>query len=227
VWQLLLRERWWLEPRAGRSLPQRDQVSPSEIFVRVCEETIKGIGKFRGSDTPTFRAWLKEIRKGVTYRVKRAPPVDGVPLPGGFEPPDPRTPEPDGVANREMIDCMNRAMGYLDGRDQEILRLHYSDGLTFKQISLRLDDGRNAAALRKHVQRLRERLSQGIRLLAWMDRRGWPLIRNQALALWCLRAWSPARVARELDNIPEAAVRAWIKTIPAQLVDSPDPGDPL
>ena len=63
-------------------------------------------------------------------------------------------------------------------------------------------------------------------LLTWTDGRGGPPIRSQALGLWCLRAWSPARVARELD-VPEAAVLAWIQAIPARLADSPDPGDLL
>jgi DNA-directed RNA polymerase specialized sigma24 family protein len=125
-----------------------------------------------------------------------------------------------------MTERMNRAMGYLEDRDQEVLRLHYIDGLTFEQIAIRLDQGDNGARLRKQVQRLRERLHRGILLLTWMDRPGWPPIRSQALGLWCLRAWSPARVAREMD-IPEAAVRAWIKAIPTQLVDCPDPGDLL
>jgi hypothetical protein len=132
----------------------------------------------------------------------------------------------DGVAKGEQIEWMNRALGYLEDRDQEILRLHYFDGLTFEQIAVRLDQGSNAAALRKQVQRLRERLRRGIPLLSWADRQGGPSIRSQALGLWCLRVWSEARVARELD-IPEAAVLAWIKAIPAQFVDSPDPGDLL
>jgi hypothetical protein len=80
--------------------------------------------------------------------------------------------------------------------------------------------------LRQRAHRLLERLRRGIPLLTWTDRQGWPPIRSQALGLWCLRAWSPARVARELD-IPERAVLAWIKTVPAQLVDSPDSGDLL
>jgi hypothetical protein len=122
-----------------------------------------------------------------------------------------------------MTEWMNRAMGYLEPRDQEILRLHYIDGLTFEQISDRPDQGHNAAALRKRVQRLRERLQRGILLLTWIDGRGWPPIRSQALGLWCLRAWSPARVAQEMD-IPKAAVVAWIKTIPNRLVEPPDPG---
>jgi hypothetical protein len=98
--------------------------------------------------------------------------------------------------------------------------------LTFEQIAVRLDQGNNAVALRQQVQRLRERLRRGILLLTWMDRRGWPPIKSQALGLWCLRAWSPARVAQELD-IPKAAVVAWINSIPTQLVDSRDPGDLL
>jgi DNA-directed RNA polymerase specialized sigma24 family protein len=132
----------------------------------------------------------------------------------------------DGVAKREKIEWMSRAMGYLEDRDQELLRLHYFDELTFEQIAVRLDRGPNAAALRKQVQRLRERLRRGIPLLSWADGRGGPPIRSQALGLWCLRAWSPARVARELD-VPEAAVLAWIQAIPARLADSPDPGDLL
>jgi DNA-directed RNA polymerase specialized sigma24 family protein len=193
-------------------------------MVGVYEKAIRGIGKFRGSDRPTFRAWLKTILIRVTSRVKRTPSIDVVPLPDGYEPRDPRTPAGDGVATREMTDWMNRAMGYLERRDQEILRLHYINGLTFEQIADRPDQDHNAAALRKRVQRLRERLRRAIPLLTSIDRLGWPLIRSQALGLWCVRAWSPARVARELD-VPEAAVRAWIKTIPNQLVDSPDPGD--
>jgi RNA polymerase sigma factor (sigma-70 family) len=207
-------------------LPQGAQVSPSELVMRVYQKAIQGIGRFRGSDRPTFRAWLKKILSRVTYRAKWTPSIQEVPLSKVSEPPDPRTPVEDGVARREMTEWMNRAMGYLEDRDQEILRLHYFDGLTFEQIAARLDESPNAAALRKQVQRLRERLRRGIRLLAWMDRRGWPPIRSQALGLWCLRAWSPARVARKLD-IPEAAVRAWIKAIPTRLADSPDPGDLL
>jgi RNA polymerase sigma factor (sigma-70 family) len=224
LWGLLLEELWWLVRRAGKSLPQRAQVSPSEIVVGVYQNAIQGIGRFRGSDRPTFRAWLKKILNRVTNRVKRAPYVRVGPLLS--DPPDPRTPAEEGFARREMIEWMNRAMGCLEDRDQEILRLHYFDGLTFEQIAVRLDQSPNAAALRKQVQRLRERLHRGILLLSWIDRRGWPPIRSQALGLWCLRAWSPARVAREMD-IPEAAVRDWIKTIPTQLVDSPEPGDLL
>jgi hypothetical protein len=49
-----------LERRARRSLSQREQVSPSELVNRVYEKAIKCIGGFRGSDRPTFRAWLKK-----------------------------------------------------------------------------------------------------------------------------------------------------------------------
>jgi RNA polymerase sigma factor (sigma-70 family) len=200
------------------------QVSPSELVVGVYQRAVEGIRRFRGSDRPTFRAWLKRILIGVTNRAKRTPHIHVVPLPNVSEPPDPRTSVEDGVARRELIEWMDHAMGYLEDRDQEILRLHYFDGLTFEQIATRLGQGHNAAALRKQVQRHRERLRRGILLLTWMDGQGWPPIRSQALGLWCLRAWSPARVAREM-NIPEAAVLAWIKTIPARLVDSADPGD--
>jgi RNA polymerase sigma factor (sigma-70 family) len=207
-------------------LRDRAQVSPSEVVARVNERAIKGIPNFRGSDRPTFRAWLKKILIGVTNRAGRKPYVHEGSLLEGSEPPDRRTPVEDQIAKREKIEWMNRAMDYLEDRDQEILRLHYFDGLTFEQIADRLDQGRNAATLRKHVQRLRERLRRGISLLTWADGRHWPPIRSQVLGLWCLRAWSPARVARELD-VPEAAVLAWIKTIPADPVDSPEPGDLL
>ena len=119
---------------------------------------------------------------------------------------------------------MNRVLDFLEDRDQQLLRLHYVDGLTFEQVATRL--GQNAAALRQRAHRLLERLRRGVPLVIWTDRRRWAPIRSRALGLWCLRAWSPARVARELD-IPEAAVLAWIQAIPAQLVGSPDPGDLL
>jgi RNA polymerase sigma factor (sigma-70 family) len=221
----MLEEQWWLLRRAGR-LPRRVRRSPSEVVMDVFQQAIKGICKFRGSDRPTFRAWLKKILGGVTYREGRQPHVHEGPLLEGSDPPDRRTPVEDRVAKREQIEWMNRALGYLEDRDQEILRLHHCDGLTFEQIAGRLDQGQNAAALRQRAHRLLERLRRGIRLVTWADRQGGPSIRSQALGLWCLRAWSPARVARELD-IPEAAVLAWTKAIPAQLVDSPDPGDLL
>jgi RNA polymerase sigma factor (sigma-70 family) len=222
--RLLLEQQWWLVRGAGRLLPQRMRVSPSEIVARVYLQAIKGVAKFRGSDRPTFRAWLKRILIGVTNRVKRKHFVREVSFANAPDPPDPRTPVEDGVAKRERIEWMSRAMGYLEDRDQQILRQHYFDDLTFEQIAVRLDQGTSAAALRKQAERLRERLGRGILLLTWMDGRGWPPIRSQALGLWCLRAWSPGRVARELV-IPEAAVQDWIKKIPTRLVESPDPGD--
>jgi DNA-directed RNA polymerase specialized sigma24 family protein len=118
---------------------------------------------------------------------------------------------------------MNRVLDLLEDRDQQLLRLHYVDGLTFEQVAAR--QGQNAAALRQRAHRLLDRLRRGVPLMMWTDRRPGAPIRSRALGLWCLRAWSPARVARELD-IPEAAVMAWIKALPVQLRDSPDPGDP-
>jgi hypothetical protein len=73
--------------------------------------------------------------------------------------------------------------------------------------------------------RLLDRLRRGVPLVMWTDRRLRAPIRSDAPDLWCRRAWSPARVARELA-IPKAAVVSWIKALPVPLRDSPDPGDP-
>ena len=112
-----------------------------------------------------------------------------------------------------------RALAYLEDRDQQLLRLHYLDDLTFEQVAVRLNE--NAATLRQRAHRLLERLERGIPLLIWADRRRWAPIRSRAIGLLFLRAWSPPRVARELD-IPEAAVRAWLLGLPVGLRDTPD-----
>jgi RNA polymerase sigma factor (sigma-70 family) len=218
LWRLLLEEQWWLARRAGRLLPQRVRVSPSELVVGVYQQAIQGIRRFRGSDRPTFRAWLKKILIGVTNRVVRKPHVHEGPLREGSEPPDPRTPVEHGVANREKIEWMNRAMDYLEDRDQEILRLHYCDGLTFEQIAAQLEQ--SPAALRQRAHRLLERLRRGIPVLRAIHQRHWGPVRCQAIGLLLFRAWSRTRVARELD-IPEAALAAWIVNLPSR-IDDPD-----
>ena len=130
-----------------------------------------------------------------------------------------RTPAEARVARGELVEWMDRALAYLEDRDQQLLRLHYLDDLTFEQVAVRLNE--NAATLRQRAHRLLERLERGIPLLIWADRRRWAPIRSRAIGLLFLRAWSPPRVARELD-IPEAAVRAWLLGLPVGLRDTPD-----
>jgi hypothetical protein len=62
MWRLLLEEQWWLVRRAGKLVPQRVRASPSELVAGVYLQAIEGIRRFRGSDRPTFRAWLKKTR---------------------------------------------------------------------------------------------------------------------------------------------------------------------
>jgi RNA polymerase sigma factor (sigma-70 family) len=217
LWRLLLEEQWWLVRRAGRS-PRRVRRSPSELVVDVFQQAIKGIRRFRGSDRRTFRAWLKKILIGVTHRVPKAHLHEG-PLLERSEPTDPRTPVEDRVARREKIEWMDRAMGYLEDRDQEILRRHYCDGLSFEQIGTEL--GQSPAALRQRAHRLLERLRRGIPVLRAIHRRHWGPVHCRAIGLWLFRAWSKARVAREL-NIPEAALAAWIVNLPNRIDDSDD-----
>jgi RNA polymerase sigma factor (sigma-70 family) len=231
-------QRSWLWRQARRLWPRRldRQLSPSDLVQDANAAAARNIGRCTSRDKSGFRAWLREILVRTRNEKLRHLTADKrnvdreESFPGGSERgsalPEPRTPVGVRVARDELIRLMNHALDYLEDRDQELLRLHYFDGLTFEQIAVRLDQGPNAAALRQRSHRLLERLRRGIPLVTWADRRGGPSIRSQTLGLWCLRAWSPARVARELD-IPEAAVRAWIQAIPAQLVDSPDPGDLL
>jgi RNA polymerase sigma factor (sigma-70 family) len=219
LWRLLLEEQWWLLRRAARFLPQRVRASPSELVVGVYQQAVKDIRKFRGSDRPAFRAWLKKILIGVTNRVVRKPHVHEEPLLEGSEPPDPRTPVEGGVAKREKVEWMNRAMGYLEDQDQEILRLHYCDGLTFEQIGAQLEQ--SPAALRQRAHRLLERLRNGIPLLRAIHQRHWGPVRCQAIGLCLFRAWSRTRVAQELD-IPEAALVAWMVNLPGRIEDPDD-----
>src|SRR5262249_48941269 len=145
------------------------------------QEAARCIDQCRSRDRAGFRGWLRGILKRVRnealrYLTAKGRDVEGEePLPGdsarGSGLHEARTPVELRVARDELIRRMNDALVYLEDRDQELLRLHYFDGLTFEQIAIRLDQGQNAAALRKQVQRLRERLRRGIPLLTWADGR--------------------------------------------------------
>jgi RNA polymerase sigma factor (sigma-70 family) len=226
LWRLLEEQRSWMLPLARRLLPRGVKLGPSELVVGAYQAAIKGIHRFRSSDKPSFRAWLKTILVRVRNRwVRRRDGDREEPLPdgsGGSELRDPRAPVEDQLAIREKIEWMNRALDYLEDRDREILRLHYYDGLTFEQMGDRLDQ--SPAALRQRVHRLLERLRQGIPLLMAMHSRRWGPVRCRAIGWWHFRAWSRARVARELD-LPEAAVAAWIRDLPIRIRDADDRGD--
>ena len=214
--------------RAGVPDSDADDLAQEVLLV-----VFREVAKFDRRGPGAFRAWLRTILVRIRDQALRHLTADKrdvdreEPLPGdsarGSELHQLQTPAEVRVPRDELIEGMNRVLDFLEDRDQQLLRLHYVDGLTFEQVATRL--GQNAAALRQRAHRLLERLRRGVPLVMWTDQRRWAPIRSQALGLWCLRAWSPARVARELD-IPEAAVVSWIKALPVQLRDSPDPGDP-
>jgi RNA polymerase sigma factor (sigma-70 family) len=234
--RLLEEQGSWLWGQARRLWPRRldPKLSPSDLVQGVNQEAARSIGRCPSRNQSSFRAWLRTILVRIRDQALRHLTADKrdvdreEPLPGdsarGSELHQPQTPAEVRVPRDELIAGINRVLDFLEDRDQQLLRLHYVDGLTFEQVATRL--GQNAAALRQRAHRLLERLRRGVPLVMWTDQRRWAPIRSQALGLWCLRTWSPARVARELD-IPEAAVVAWIKTLPVELRDSPDPGDPL
>jgi RNA polymerase sigma factor (sigma-70 family) len=233
--QLIEGQRSWLERQARRLWPRRldRRYSPSDFVQEAHAAAARNIGRCPSQSKTGFRGWLKKILVRIRDQALRQ--VTAVkrnigreePLPGdsarGSALHETHTPVESRVARDELIGRMNCALVHLEDRDQELLRLHYLDGLTFEQLAVRLEQGHNAAALRQRTHRLLERLRKGIPLLTWSDGRGWPPIRSHALGLWRLRAWSPARVARELD-IPEAAVVAWIEAVPVHLRESTDPG---
>jgi RNA polymerase sigma factor (sigma-70 family) len=233
--RLLQEQDSWLRAHARRLWPRRldPKLSPSDLVQGVHQEAARSIGRCPSRNRPSFRAWLRTILVRIRDQALRhltAGKRDVAreePLPGdsarGSELRGCLTPAEVRVPRDELIGGMNRVLELLEDRDQQLLRLHYVDGLTFEQVATRL--GQNAAALRQRAHRLLERLRRGVPLVMWTDRRRWAPIRSRALGLWCLRAWSPARVARELD-IPEAAVVSWIRALPVQFRDSRDPGDP-
>jgi RNA polymerase sigma factor (sigma-70 family) len=233
--RLLQEQGSWLRAHARRLWPRRldPKLSPSDLVQGVHQEAARSIGRCPSRNQPGFRAWLRTILVRIRDQALRHLTADKrdvdreEPLPGnsarGSELRGPLTPAEVRVPREELIGGVNRVLDFLEDRDQQLLRLHYVDGLTFEQVATRL--GQDAAALRQRAHRLLERLRRGVPLVMWTDRRPGAPIRSRALGLWCLRAWSPARVARELD-LPEAAVRSWIQALPVQLRDPPDPGEP-
>ena len=229
--RLLQEQRSWLWWQARRLWPRRldPKLSPSDLVQGVNQAAARDIGRYIGRSKPSFRAWLREILVRVRNQWLRNLTADKrdvdreEPLPGdsarGSGLREARNSAEARVARGELVEWMDRALAYLEDRDQQLLRLHYLDDLTFEQVAVRLNE--NAATLRQRARRLLERLERGIPLLIWADRRRWAPIRSRAIGLLFLRAWSPPRVARELD-IPEAAVRAWLLGLPVGLRDTPD-----
>lgn len=229
--RLLLGYRAWLRRQARRGWPQRldAKQDPSDLAQDVLQEAGKNFGQFQGQDQKSFRKWLRRILKNVRdqslrhwnrlrRRNDREQPIPGSSA-GGSMLHDAQTPALDRIDQGELIEGLDRALTYLEDGDQQLLRLRYIDGLEFKQIAVRL--GQSPAALRQRAHRLRERLRRGIPVLNWANQEGWRPIQCQAIGAWCLRTLKPARIAREM-HIPEAAVMAWIRALPAHLRDSLD-----
>jgi RNA polymerase sigma factor (sigma-70 family) len=102
--------------------------------------------------------WLNH-RRGDRRRlalVRRLPPPEAV---------DP----PDELAEPADLAAVRAALGALDGRDQEILRLVAWDGLTPTQAAVVL--GCSAGAARVRLHRARQRLA---REMQTMQKRSWP-----------------------------------------------------
>jgi RNA polymerase sigma-70 factor (ECF subfamily) len=225
--RLLLPYRSWLLHQARRAWPRRLDLkqTPSDLAQAALGEAVENLPRFEGRDEPTFRGWLRGIldnlrRHGIRHwGAGKRDIAREQPLPDGSGVGDGRTPPADKLAAQEEIAWLDRALTYLEPEDRELIRLRFTDGLTFDEIAARR--GQNPARLRKRASRVLERLGRGIPVLRWMSHRDWPPLQCEAVGLRYVRAWRPARVARALE-VPEAAVRAWILQLPDTLRDPPE-----
>jgi RNA polymerase sigma factor (sigma-70 family) len=225
-------QRSWLWLQIRRRWPRRldPELGPTELVEEVNLAAVAGFARFRGRDRASFRAWLKGILLNHWRQALRrltghgnGREVERLPSDGssGGGPADPGTPVPEKVARGELVGGVVRALDYLEERDARLLRLHYFEGRTFEEAAALL--GEEPAALRQRSRRLLARLRVAVPLLVWADQRGWPAVRCEAIGLWRVRSWPASRVAREL-GIPEAAVTAWVRDLPAALLVSEEAG---
>ncbi|MCC9204475.1 RNA polymerase sigma factor [Arthrobacter sp. zg-Y769] len=127
-----------------------------EVFIRAW--------KYRGSYAPersTLAAWLVGIGRNVaagmaTSRVRSSETLMESPEPGR-NPGPPAGPDPDGVADRVVLDAELARLGEPQG---SILRLAFHEDLTHQQISetLKLPLGTVKSHIRRSLVQLRQRL---------------------------------------------------------------------
>ena len=138
------------------------KLSPSDLVQGVNQAAARDIGRYIGRSKPSFRAWLRRILVRVRSQALRNLTADKrdvdreEPLPGdsarGSGLREARTPAEARVARGELVEWMDRALAYLEDRDQQLLRLHYLDDLTFEQVAVRLNE--NAATFYSAPRRL-------------------------------------------------------------------------
>lgn len=97
---------------------------------------LRALPNFRGADAGKFEGWLLRIARNRVYsEARRRKPV---PLPEGFDPPDP-APPPGNALNASSAARILRALDSLDAEMREMVILRYEMELSYAQIAAAME----------------------------------------------------------------------------------------
>ena len=98
---------------------------------------LRALPDFRGADAGKFEGWLLRIARNRVYsEARRRKPV---PLPEGFDPPDPAPPPGERLERVERRARILRALDSLDAEMREMVILRYEMELSYAQIAAAME----------------------------------------------------------------------------------------
>lgn len=227
--QLLAEQRSWLKRMAERAIgPRLARRQDASDLVQDCLITAQQhIDTFRGQDEATFRGWLKGIQRNLIARLIRrhapkvareaALPADsqgGVLLGTSGS-------ALEKLSQREQIDWLRQAIGWLEEDDRRLLERKYlaPEAETVPYDDLAREFSTNAANLRQRVCRLLNRLETGIPLLQKLAQQRVASHYRDILCWRHFRSWTAARMATEL-GCSERAVKQLLEHAQRQISSS-------
>jgi RNA polymerase sigma-70 factor, ECF subfamily len=142
---LLAQVQPWLTQTARRFGLNLQDASSADLVQEAWLRAWRSLDDFRGNDAPAFRAWLDQIVRtaglnAVRHRQaeKRRQPPARVPLDSDIQGDDRPGPGSEAQAAEEIQRLQSALADMPDALDREIVRLHFEDGLSLRQVAERL-----------------------------------------------------------------------------------------
>jgi RNA polymerase sigma factor (sigma-70 family) len=215
--ELIASCRSWLRARARGRMPcERDQKLDASDLVRECQcVAAVRFDEFRGSDLAGFRAWLGGIfdrclMQSMRSRRDRRRGGSPAPIRGEGARREPAAPAASGfgrLSQAEHCERLRLAASWCPPDEMAVISMRLFDGRGHDEIAAELQI--TVAAARRRYSGALRRMSEALRLLERMSRRGWGALRQDVVGLHRFRGAGPAEIAARLQ-VPQELAARWI-----------------